>query len=104
MAIYRKWIDKIIGTVEQGRFIFPFKKAFSQRLAYYWSELNVLHPFREGNGRTTREFMRQIALKYNYRLNLHNVDAKDILNASIKSIIDVTDLENIIYKCLEPIK
>ena len=48
--------------------------------------------------------MRQIALKYNYRLNLHNVDAKDILNASIKSIIDVTDLENIIYKCLEPIK
>lgn len=97
-------LTKLLEQLNKEDLSFLSKKAFSQRLAYYWSELNVLHPFREGNGRTTREFMRQIALKYNYRLNLHNVDAKDILNASIKSIIDVTDLENIIYKCLEPIK
>jgi len=25
---------------------------FIQRLAFYWGELNMLHPFREGNGRT----------------------------------------------------
>ena len=39
------------------------KEKLSERLAYYLSELNVLHPYREGNGRTTREFIRELALK-----------------------------------------
>ena len=37
------------------------KKEISKKLAYYMSELNVLHPFREGNGRTIREFIRELA-------------------------------------------
>lgn len=77
------------------------KEELAKRLAYYWAELNVLHPFREGNGRTTREFLRQLALKNGYILNLQNVDAQSLLNASIKSIIDTSDLENLLYKCLE---
>ncbi|MDD2435024.1 MAG: Fic family protein [Bacilli bacterium] len=28
-------------------------------LAYYYGEVNVIHPFREGNGRTQREFFRE---------------------------------------------
>lgn len=35
------------------------------RLAYYYGELNVIHPFREGNGRTQREFFRQFVLYAN---------------------------------------
>lgn len=77
------------------------KEDFAKRLAYYWSELNVLHPFREGNGRATREFLRQLALKNNYILNIQNVDSKEFLEASIKSIIDTSDLEKELYKCLE---
>ena len=73
----------------------------SKRLAYYWAELNVLHPFREGNGRTTREFLRQLALKNNYILNLQNVDSKALLDASIKSIIDTSELEKLLSQCLE---
>ena len=37
------------------------KEDMSKKLAYYMSELNVLHPFREGNGRTIREFIRELA-------------------------------------------
>ncbi|NLJ71746.1 MAG: hypothetical protein GX333_01885 [Syntrophomonadaceae bacterium] len=29
-----------------------------ERLAYYKAELNMIHPFRDGNGRTIREFIR----------------------------------------------
>lgn len=29
-------------------------------LAYYFAELNALHPFREGNGRTQRLFLQQV--------------------------------------------
>lgn len=28
-----------------------------ERLAYFKSELNIIHPFREGNGRTIRLFV-----------------------------------------------
>lgn len=34
---------------------------FSMRAAYYIFELNMIHPFREGNGRSIREFIRQLA-------------------------------------------
>lgn len=34
---------------------------FIERPAYYYSEINVLHPFREGNGRTQRAFFTLLA-------------------------------------------
>ncbi len=77
------------------------KQELAERLAYYTAELNVLHPFREGNGRTIREFIRQLALKNNYYLNFNLVLSTDLLNACIKSVIDTTSLTDIIFKCLE---
>ena len=77
------------------------KEELAERLAYYLSELNVLHPYREGNGRTTREFIRELALKNGYNLNLSKVTPQDFLKASIKSIADTTDLANLIFICLE---
>ena len=77
------------------------KEMLANRLAYYTAELNILHPFREGNGRTIREFIRQLA-KYNgYYLNYNMVSAVEMLSASIKSVIDIQDLEDKIYKCLQ---
>lgn len=80
------------------------KEDLAKRLAYYLSELNVLHPFREGNGRTIREFIRQLALKNGYRFNLTKISAQDMLEASIKSIIDDSDLTDLIFECLDEIK
>ena len=77
------------------------KEVLSERLAYYLSELNVLHPYREGNGRTIREFIRELALKNEYVLNLKDVSPKEFLNASIKSIVDTSELSKLIYICLE---
>ena len=77
------------------------REMFIKRLSYYMEELNVLHPFREGNGRTIREFIRQLAYKNGYVLNLKNIKPKDMLDACIRSVVDTTDLENIISECLE---
>ena len=64
-------------------------------------EMNVAHPCREGNGRTIREFIRQLA-KYNgYYLNFNMVSTEEMLLASIKSVIDTKELEDKIYKCLQ---
>ena len=77
------------------------KETLAKRLAYYWAELNVLHPFREGNGRTTREFLRQLALKNGYMLDLQNVDTNSLLNASIKSVYNENELAELLFKILD---
>ena len=38
------------------------KKEMSERLAYYLAELNMIHPFREGNGRTQRIYIEQLCM------------------------------------------
>jgi cell filamentation protein len=37
------------------------RDSFVERLAHYYAEINAVHPFREGNGRTQRAFLGQIA-------------------------------------------
>ncbi len=51
-------------------------------LAYYLSEINVLHPFREGNGRTQRLFVEYLADIAGYSDDFSNVLAKEMIIAS----------------------
>lgn len=62
------------------------REEFISRLAYYLAELNALHPFREGNGRTTREFARQLALNARYQLDWEKIPGTaEIINAFVDS-------------------
>ena len=95
-------LDKLLNSLKQENYLLGLsKEKLAKRLAYYLSELNVLHCFREGNGRANREFIRQLALKNGYVLNLKKVKPKEMLEACIESVIDTTKLENIINNCLE---
>jgi len=58
---------------------------FSQRAGHYMGELNVIHPFREGNGRTLREYMGQIAKEAGYEIKWKGIDRKDMTQASIEA-------------------
>ncbi|MFZ0688570.1 MAG: Fic family protein [Acidobacteriaceae bacterium] len=42
---------------------------FAARLAYFYSELDSTHPFREGNSRTLRQFTADLALTAGYELD-----------------------------------
>jgi cell filamentation protein len=53
-----------------------------ERLAYYLSEINVLHPFREGNGRAQRVFIEQLAQKAGYHVDFSDVSSKEMIEAS----------------------
>jgi cell filamentation protein len=59
--------------------------AFAGRAAYYLGELNTIHPFREGNGRTQREFVRELAAEVGHRINWGRVTSKQMYDASIES-------------------
>lgn len=94
-------LERLLNELKQENYLENLSKEnLAERLAYYLSELNVLHPYREGNGRTTREFIRELALKNGYVLDLRKVSPKDFLNACIKSIVDTSDLTNLIHECL----
>jgi cell filamentation protein len=45
------------------------KARFVQRLSHHYGDWNALHPFREGNGRVTREFLGQLARGAGYELD-----------------------------------
>ena len=61
------------------------KQVFVERMAYYMGEINALHPFREGNGRTSREFFRQLSLGANYILDFSKADKEKLLLADIEA-------------------
>ena len=95
-------LTRLLDKLKQESYLFGLEKnALAERLAYYLSELNVLHPYREGNGRTIREFIRELALKNGFLLNLSKVSPEQFLQASIKSIVDTKNLTDCIAICLE---
>lgn len=73
---------------------------FAERAAHYMAEINVLHPFREGNGRTQREFIRCLAHSNGYNLEWERTDPQLLLQASIRSISHTDALTQHIHNCL----
>ncbi|MDL2248635.1 Fic family protein [Tyzzerella sp. OttesenSCG-928-J15] len=61
------------------------KEAFIERLAYYMAEINVIHPFREGNGRTARAFFEELTRRARYELNFGKVNPDELLQADINA-------------------
>lgn len=76
-------------------------EGFAKRAAHYMAEVNVLHPFREGNGRATREFIRCLALNNKFELNWNSISRDELLEASINSVTNETALYECIKKCIQ---
>ena len=60
-------------------------QAFSARAAHFLSELNAIHAFREGNGRSQLTFFALLADHAGHPLNLDNLEAGEMLEAMIAS-------------------
>ena len=79
------------------------KKQMAEKLAEILDNVNFLHPFREGNGRTQREFIRLLALEKGIELNLNPADNKNIYERYMKGAIesDVKILTELIQNLIE---
>ena len=79
------------------------KKQIAEKLAEILDNVNFLHPFREGNGRTQREFLRLLALEKGLKLYLNPADNKDIYERYMKGAIesDVKILTELIQNLIE---
>ena len=67
-------------------------------------EINAIHPFREGNGRTQRIFITQLAKEAGFELTFSKATQEEMINASIQAHrCDYKGLESIIEKGLTPL-
>lgn len=76
----------------------------AERLAYYLSEINILHPFREGNGRAQRVFIEYLAQIAGYHADFSNVSGKEMIEASVKAFdCDYSAMNDMFEKITTPI-
>jgi cell filamentation protein len=81
-----KYIDNLINEyrhIEENE-----KILVANKLAEILDNVNYLHPFREGNGRTQREFIRLLAFEKNIILNLNPPDDNSIYERYMQGTIN----------------
>jgi cell filamentation protein len=78
------------------------KVLISEKLAEILDNINYLHPFRDGNGRTQREFLRLLALEKKLTLNLNPPDNKSVYKRYMSGTIesDITILTSLISELI----
>lgn len=62
------------------------KDEFVNRITNLLADINALHPFREGNGRAQREFIRYLGIKNGYGFDWSKVSAEENIVASYESV------------------
>jgi cell filamentation protein len=81
-----QYIDSLI--IEFRKIKTNNKKEISQKLAEILDDVNYLHPFRDGNGRTQREFLRLLSLEKGLVLNLNPPDNSSVYSRYMKGTIE----------------
>ena len=77
--------DTLIKLTAERLLIGMDPHAFAARAAFYLGEINAVHPFREGNGRTQREFLRQLAVHAGHTISWAGFTQEEMTKASILS-------------------
>ena len=82
---------KCFAKVREGYFEnLPFDE-FVKRIAEFYNDVNYIHPFREGNGRTQRIYFTQLIRHYGYDINFADVDTDELMIATIQASSGVMD-------------
>ena len=74
------------------------------RLAHYYSELNVIHPFRDGNGRAQRLMFELIGINAGYALRWEPITRAEWVDANIAAYnCQLDPLIRLLERTLKPI-
>lgn len=75
----------------QGCFMDDGREQFAEHLAEFYNDINLLHPFREGNGRAQRVLVTQIAQRAGHVIDFSLVDKDRMMIATIYAAQGVLD-------------
>ena len=78
--------QRILDGLHRSNFLKGLSRSeFAQKVAHLLVELNSLHPFREGNGRTQRIFIETLAHQAGHAVHFDVVSQERMIRASILS-------------------
>ncbi|MEH6648870.1 MAG: putative adenosine monophosphate-protein transferase Fic [Motiliproteus sp.] len=94
--------DKLfVGLANQNYFSDLEYDDLVNALAEFYGDLNVVHPFREGNGRAQRILFEHIVVNCGWEISWDDISADEWIEASIDSYqCDYTSMEAIFHRCL----
>jgi cell filamentation protein len=78
----------------------------ADRLAYYLGEINMIHPFREGNGRTQRVYIELLAKNSKrFELDFTLISKEEMIRACAESARGANGiLEELMWKAIVKVK
>lgn len=92
---------KLFSALEQDKWLANLQIAlFSDKLAEYYCEFNLLHPFREGNGRTQRHLFDFIANSNGFVIQWDEIKRNEWLNANIVGVLDPNPMANLFRRAI----
>lgn len=77
-------LDELAAKIRDANYLRDLpREQFAERTADLFAELNTIHPFREGNGRTQRVFFEQLAKQAGHSLDFRPITRERMTQASI---------------------
>ena len=97
-----KWEKIIFDELQEKNHLLELNyQEFYKELAALFANINALHPFREGNGRTQRVFIMQLANKAGYEIDFTKVSQLESITAAKDSMFNkLKKMENMFQKII----
>lgn len=94
--------DRIFADLDRaGSFVGLDRPELVRRAAALYDDLNVIHPFREGNGRAQRMFFEHLILSCGFEISWLGVEATEWINACVAAYSgNGSELEAIFDRCI----
>jgi cell filamentation protein len=104
-------IEKVFSKLKTDKYLHGLEHGdFCKKLSYYFNEINAVHPFREGNGRTLRYFCQELSRNAGYEIQFSKINItqslaeKEYMDANIAGFNgEYQEMEKIFRKIAFPV-
>jgi len=77
------------------------RQGLVKAVAEYYGDLNMIHPFRDGNGRAQRVLFEHLIINAGYQINWWPVTQQEWTQANIEAVVcNYSALESIFSRCI----
>jgi cell filamentation protein len=95
-------VSAILAKLEDDNWLAGLRReSFVLKLAFYYGEINAVHPFREGNGRAQRAFLRQLSASAGWHLDWSELNKSDNIMAARHNLLTASTDE--LAKVIDPV-
>lgn len=94
--------EKIFESLKEEDYLTSLSRdQLVEKAAEYYGDINVIHPFREGNGRPQRIFFEHLIVNAGFAISWDGIDPERWIKANEASVVcNYTPLANIFESCI----